>query len=105
MVKFCPKCNNIMLPNGDSLVCTVCGYCESMSEKGGNYELKEKIESKKEEIVVIENVETLPTTRIECPECGNMEAYWWLQQTRCADEPETRFYKCTKCNHTWREYD
>ncbi|RJQ19012.1 hypothetical protein C4580_05525, partial [Candidatus Woesearchaeota archaeon] len=21
-----------------------------------------------------------------------------------ADEPATRFFKCTKCKHTWREY-
>jgi len=25
-------------------------------------------------------------------------------QTRAADEPPTRFYRCTKCGHTWREY-
>ncbi|PJB93879.1 transcription factor S, partial [Candidatus Pacearchaeota archaeon CG_4_9_14_0_8_um_filter_35_24] len=21
-----------------------------------------------------------------------------------ADESETKFYRCTKCDHTWREY-
>ena len=103
MVKFCPKCKNIMLPQEGNLVCTVCGF-EDELEKTESYELKEKLETK-QEIVVIEDVNTLPTTRIECPNCGNMEVYWWLQQTRCADEPETRFYKCTKCAHTWREYD
>ncbi|MEM4865380.1 MAG: hypothetical protein QXY09_02690 [Acidilobaceae archaeon] len=25
-------------------------------------------------------------------------------QTRAADEPPTRFYRCTKCGYTWREY-
>ncbi|MEK6933005.1 MAG: transcription factor S, partial [Nanoarchaeota archaeon] len=25
-------------------------------------------------------------------------------QTRAADEAETRFFKCTKCKHTIREY-
>ncbi|PJB94591.1 transcription factor S, partial [Candidatus Pacearchaeota archaeon CG_4_9_14_0_8_um_filter_35_24] len=24
--------------------------------------------------------------------------------TRAADESETKFYRCTKCDHTWREY-
>ncbi|WP_292460928.1 transcription factor S [Methanothermococcus sp.] len=105
MVKFCPKCKNIMLPKDGKLVCTVCGYEEDLEQTDESYELKEKIDSKKQEIVVIEDVNTLPTTRIECPKCGNMEAYWWLQQTRCADEPETRFYKCKKCGYTWREYD
>ncbi len=103
MVKFCPKCNNLMLPKGELLACTVCGYSEKPEEME-SYELKEKLEVK-EEIVVIEQKEDLPTTRIECKSCGHMEVFWWLQQTRCADEPETRFYKCTKCGHTWREYD
>ncbi|HNS26436.1 MAG TPA: transcription factor S, partial [Methanobacteriaceae archaeon] len=29
----------------------------------------------------------------------------WLQQTRRADESETRFLRCTACGYTWREYD
>ncbi|WP_459201272.1 transcription factor S [Methanococcus sp. CF] len=105
MVEFCPKCNNIMLPKGGVLKCVVCKHEEEIGEANHEYALKEKIETKKQDVTVIENVETLPTTRIECPNCGNMEAFWWLQQTRCADEPETRFYKCKKCSHTWREYD
>jgi DNA-directed RNA polymerase subunit M len=41
----------------------------------------------------------------QCPECGNDEAYWYLQQTRSADESETRFYICVECDHKWRDYD
>ena len=47
----------------------------------------------------------LPTTAARCPECGNNLDYWWLRQLRSADESETRFFKCTKCGATWREYD
>ncbi|MEK6946569.1 MAG: transcription factor S, partial [Nanoarchaeota archaeon] len=32
-------------------------------------------------------------------------AYFWLVQTRAGDEPETKFLKCEKCGHTWRDYD
>jgi DNA-directed RNA polymerase subunit M len=46
----------------------------------------------------------LPTTTIECPKCGNNIASWWMLQTRSADEATTQFYRCTKCNHTWRNY-
>ncbi|ADG13264.1 transcription termination factor Tfs [Methanocaldococcus infernus ME] len=104
MVKFCPKCNNVLLPSEGKLKCPVCGYTEEGEKEG--YEYKEKLK-RKEEIAVIEGneIETLPTIKIECPKCGHTEAYWWLQQTRCADEPETRFYRCKKCGHTWREYD
>jgi transcription factor S len=49
--------------------------------------------------------ETLPVTKAECKKCGNVMAYYWMMQTRSADEPSTRFYRCTKCNHTWREYE
>ena len=108
MVKFCPKCNNLMLPKDGKLKCVVCGYEEETTENSSKeYEYKEHLESKKVKITVIEgeSLDTLPTIRIECPKCGHNEAYWWLQQTRCADEPETRFYKCKKCGHTWREYD
>ncbi|MCK7525274.1 MAG: hypothetical protein MZV64_50535 [Ignavibacteriales bacterium] len=47
----------------------------------------------------------LPTTNARCPECGNNVAYWWLRQLRSADESEVRFFRCTKCSRTWREYD
>ena len=41
----------------------------------------------------------------ECPKCGCKEAYFRTEQTRGADEPETEFYTCVKCEKVWREYD
>lgn len=81
------------------MVCLKCGAKEdaeaiTISEK--------KIETKRP-VDVTEDLETLPITEAECPKCKNKEAYWWLRQTRGGDEPETRFFKCTKCKHTWRE--
>jgi transcription factor S len=46
----------------------------------------------------------LPTTSADCPKCGNNLAFWWMLQTRSADEATTQFYRCTQCNHTWRNY-
>lgn len=48
--------------------------------------------------------QVLPTTSIECPKCKNGIAFWWMLQTRSADEATTQFYRCTKCSHTWRNY-
>ena len=37
-----------------------------------------------------------------CGKCGNWGAFYYLLQTRRADEPTTRFYKCTKCGKQWK---
>lgn len=97
-----------MLPKkakgGYVLVCGSCGYIKK-AEKLEEYKMIRQAE-KEEEIPVIDEgaKPVLPTAKIKCPKCGNNDAYWWLKQTRGADEPTTRFYRCTKCGHTWREY-
>jgi len=45
-----------------------------------------------------------PTVKIDCEKCGHDEAVGWMFQTRSADEPTTRFYRCQKCKYTWRDY-
>jgi len=102
---FCPECGSILQPKEKSgkkvLFCT-CGFNKE-PEKDSQTEIKEKVDAAKK-IEVIENVEIHPKIRTKCEKCGNDAAYYWTQQTRGADEPETRFFKCTKCNYTWREY-
>ena len=41
--------------------------------------------------------------QLKAKKCGGKEAYYWLIQTRSADEPPTQFFKCVKCKHTWRD--
>ncbi len=104
-MEFCPKCGGLMVVKGNKLVCTKCGYEKRLNKKV-NTVISEKIK-KNEEVLVIEDEEEkklYPKTKIICPKCGNDEAFWWVQQTRAADEPPTMFYKCTKCGYTWREY-
>lgn len=86
------------------LVCRKCGRTMKSREK---VEITEEMREKKREIIVMgkdEGVSELPTTSIMCPKCENMEAYWWMQQTRAADEPPTIFYRCKKCGFSWRTY-
>ncbi len=101
---FCPKCGSILRPKekGDKkvLFCS-CGFTKS--SQGETSEIKESGSNAKK-IEVVENIETNPKIKITCEKCGHGVAYYWSQQTRGADEPETRFFKCVKCNHTWREY-
>ncbi len=95
----------MMFPSGDSFKCRKCGFVKR--KKAGSENLVSKESREKRDVTVLEgNVDQgLPTTTVRCEECGNTTAYWWLRQLRSADESETRFFKCTKCGCTWREYD
>lgn len=95
---FCVKCNSLMMPKEGKMKCS-CGYVQ---EDGKISDKKRK----KESIIEVNDkkVETLPKMKYDCNKCGNTEAYFWILQTRSADEPETRFFKCTKCSNVMREY-
>ena len=82
------------------LQCAKCG-CKESAE---SFEIREKTEKEKEIEVIEKEIETMPAVEAECPKCGNDRAYFFTQQTRASDEPETKFYRCTKCKHTWRDY-
>lgn len=87
-----------MYPKNGKFVCK-CGYeCEIEKKK-----TIRTSKTKKETLVIDENLNTLPKTKVKCPKCKNNEAYWVMRQMRAADEPETRIYSCTKCKHKWRE--
>jgi transcription factor S, archaeal len=92
------------MPAGSEYKCRKCG-CTAAADQSSNAVFKSEIHER--EVVVLEGdiEEGLPKTDVMCPECKNREAYWWLRQLRSADESETRFFKCTKCAFTWREYD
>ncbi len=101
---FCPECGSILegsKQNGEEVFECSCGYSSTDEDS----EFSEDVEEGDELEVVDEDQsdETLPITDEECPECGNEEARYWTQQMRSGDEPETQFFKCTECSHTWRE--
>jgi DNA-directed RNA polymerase subunit M len=101
---FCPKCGSILVPKKDSnkyvLSCS-CGYT---NEDTQNAKLKDEIKEKDDIVVIDKEFDAKPVVEAECTKCGNNEAYFWTQQTRSSDEPETKFFKCTVCKYTWRDY-
>ena len=113
-VEFCTKCGKRLVAQkekGRSAVwmCTKCGFKKKVEggEKILSIALKEQA-AVREPIAVIgkeeQKLRTLPTVRIDCPKCGNNVAFVWQVQTRGSDESSTQFFRCTKCNFTFREY-
>jgi DNA-directed RNA polymerase subunit M len=99
---FCPECKSLMFPSEGNFDCRKCGFSTKIEDYKKST-IQEAAEEK-EMLIVEGELDTLPKTRIECPDCSYIEAYWILRQTRAADEPETRIYRCVKCGHTWREF-
>lgn len=102
---FCPKCGSILLPKKEKdktfMACS-CGYTD---KKNVGATLKEEIKQTKKEVEIAQEDDShLPLTETECPKCEHNKAYYWLVQTRAGDEPETKFLKCEKCKHQWRDY-
>lgn len=104
---FCPKCGSLLMPKKEKnltvLTCK-CGYTNKKSESFQGIKETVKNNNTRLEIVGNEEEKTLPLTDGECSKCGHKKAYYWTVQTRASDEPETKFLKCEKCSHTWRDY-
>lgn len=101
-MKFCPNCEVRLKKTDSGLQCPKCDYSEGQSGS-----TKKVIQEERSEFNVLDEAdgkEALPTIKIDCEKCGHTEAVWWMLQTRSADEPTTQFYRCTKCNFTWRNY-
>ena len=105
---FCPKCGSILVPKKtDSKKCLACSSCGYTTKDLSIARIKEDIRQKPKKIEIIkeDELETLPQTDVECPNCKHGKAYYWTVQTRAGDEPETKFLRCIKCKHIWRDYD
>ena len=109
MVMYCSKCGAIMVPQNDggkvTFTCTKCKHVVKRVDSESKV-LKEPVKKEERRIEVVdEDAESLPIVSAECRKCGGKEAYFWTLQTRAGDEGETRFFRCTSCKNTWREYD
>ena len=101
-MEFCPKCGAILVQKRKNYGCPRCNYSSKEKTK---IIASEKMGEKKEIVVLSEkDTQVLPIVGSKCKECGNEKAFFWTVQTRSGDEAETKFFKCTKCNFTWREY-
>ncbi len=101
-MEFCAKCGSVLEEKRKNFGCVRCGYTSSGKIKISS---KEKITEDREIGIINEkDTDIFPVIAGNCPKCKHKEIYFWTSQTRAGDEAETRFFKCVKCKHTWREY-
>ena len=108
-MRFCEKCGNLLVVEKKRKhAYLVCRKCKRVYKtKGEKLRIASSVTEGKKRVIVMsekDQFSELPKTRIMCTKCENMESYWWMQQTRSADEPPTMFYRCTKCGYSWRSY-
>ena len=115
-MEFCPECGSVLrlqkaeTCNGVSIVlaCSKCTYVKQGATKNASPDTRKIITRSRQEAVTVipknQDVNTMSTLKMECPKCGNRLCYVWQVQTRGGDEASTQFFRCTKCNHTFREY-
>lgn len=103
-MEFCPKCGSVLVKKKTKYGCAN-PKCNYVAKEDIKITAKEHMPNKKY-VTVMKDKEgdVWPVTATTCPKCGHNEAYFWSAQMRAGDEAETRFFRCTKCKHTWREY-
>ena len=116
---FCPQCGTLSFPNpAGEISCTnyKCGYVGPANivikgTDGKDVDLSQATSSTETETRVYEVIKdsdkihgVLTTGTYMCPKCDGIEVFFYIEQTRSSDEPETRMLTCKACSHGWREY-
>ena len=102
-MEFCPKCGSLLMMKKTKFGCPRCNYVAK-----GRVEIKIKENINEAVPVAVANEkegEVHPITDYDCEKCGSKKSYFWIQQMRSGDEPESKFYKCVKCKNTVRVDD
>lgn len=104
-MEFCPSCDGLMVPDKAGKKRLVCSKCNKGKVKASSMVIKEKSNTSEKKIEVVDkDIEVNPKVDAVCSKCDHRQAYFWTLQTRAADESETKFFKCAKCGHRWRDY-
>ena len=101
-MEFCPKCGAVLIHKIKNDGCPRCNYSAKGKVKISS---SEDIEDHAPKVEVSRSTQGVhPIVNEKCKKCKHEKAYFWTVQTRASDEAETKFFKCVKCEYTWREY-
>ncbi len=105
---FCPTHKVLMRPVAGVLTCPNPDCGKTKTAKAGELVVKGPAADDEKKSVMVDakdKLDLLPTTEeYACDKCGGRKAYYYMRQTRSADEATTRFLECTDCGFKWREY-
>ena len=106
-MQFCEECGSLMHADSEEMVCSSCGARVAKDEDVTAQYVSIETQRFDDVIETTEDAadERMPTAEVTCEQCGNDRAWYTIKQTGAADEPPTRFFKCTECGYRWREYD
>ena len=113
---FCEDCGELLdfeIITNDNVRCQKCGGETPLENIKNHYiESEEKFEMSKEWMNKLKNKEDklrqeqkVKKAIIDetCPKCGYNKLYYYVQQTRSADEGSTVFYECIKCKFKFNQ--
>eukprot|EP01125_Pyxidicula_operculata_P016402 TRINITY_DN5636_c0_g1_i2.p1 TRINITY_DN5636_c0_g1~~TRINITY_DN5636_c0_g1_i2.p1 ORF type:complete len:124 (-),score=19.13 TRINITY_DN5636_c0_g1_i2:150-521(-) len=102
---FCPDCGAILVPPAElgSLKCHICNYTCPSSVLEKRMARSEIIFHQDNEPIRKNKLEqaTVSDGSVLCPKCNHHELSFKTAQLRSADEGQTIFYECVKCQFTW----
>ena len=107
-MQFCDDCGSMMVAEGEEMVCTN-DDCGAHVTRDRDAESAFVLTDEQADDEVIESdpdaaFEGKPTADVRCDACEHDRAWYTIKQTASADEPPTRFFKCTECGNRWRDY-
>lgn len=102
---YCKICaTSLDFANPHKKECHNCGFGKTVQDRE---ELSSAVTVAKEAFVKRwqkENAFAVPTgvnyaeIQEDCPKCGHNRLYFWTRQTRSADEGQTCYYQCMRCD-------
>jgi len=109
-LQFCAECNNILSPKADPVRRVLVLFCRSChsEENAENRTVfrNDLLTDTRERPGITQDLmhdPTLPHATIPCPQCGNMEAVFYQDQSKRKETRMILFYVCTNptCQHVF----
>lgn len=97
-IENCPKYAKSLLT--ETIPCKIAALVDEFEKNPTKWvSIRQELELKENESISSLNI----TTDVQCFKCKKNEVFMIPIQTRSADEPETLFYQCMRCDNKWRK--